>query len=589
MTQPGTTRKLLPLEAATALDQMAATVRQEQNANNVNTLATTRAVLESTGTTPVDSYAVIPASPNGLYRIVKGTGAGQVWERSGANLTPRPELSGWRAPAAPHVAMPLVPQPIGYESGNPNALLAPAAQITDPAAYIALYETLRAKYPGYISRATLGNDQSGTYPIYRYVFEPPQYQKTIIITAGTHGFEQQTVAQTYLLMKTIADQWLEYPELAALRHSTRIVVMPLVSPWGLANGVRTNSRGVDPNRNFDFNWTTFVSDPDPARGSKGSAPFSELETQYVRDTLLLYPDAVAAIDYHEYSTGPEKFVAYMPPSYITSSRDWIMSAMGAVDPAGTAPRLIEALDAPTLSNWAAVALKAHTATLEWARTSWGGVAWGAEDMTYGTRWLGEVALRALRLDKPAAQLSNQAFVKVQKFRTASKAIYITAATSTEIPELKMVFKVPGAGVVIFEGQMVVAATSAGAAKGKTYLQPRLTQYGDAPFDQPGALNPSLLEGTPPVAFVTHSSDDAVIIPFRVAIPVNPGTATVADRTVVIGMYAYQSFTGGPTVLIHRYYATATFIPSESGSRFEVWSASDYATAGIGAMTKRYPS
>lgn len=77
------------------------------------------------------------------------------------------------------------------------------------------YEELRTAFPDYIKRTLLGMDQSGTYPIYEYQFNPsllatPYLDATsniqkigstlakIIFIAGNHGQERNAIFSTYI-------------------------------------------------------------------------------------------------------------------------------------------------------------------------------------------------------------------------------------------------------------------------------------------------------------------------------------------------------------------------------------------------------
>lgn len=75
-----------------------------------------------------------------------------------------------------------------------------------------------------------------------------------------------------------------------------MIVVPLQNPWGFDNRTRYNSNGVDLNRNYDYGWEKENSTV------KGTAPFSEKETQYMRDLIQMNKDAIHFIDYHTIST-----------------------------------------------------------------------------------------------------------------------------------------------------------------------------------------------------------------------------------------------------------------------------------------------
>ena len=169
------------------------------------------------------------------------------------------------------------------------------------------YDELVAKYPNYITKTLLGNDSSGTLPIYKYEFKPTQptildgYDNTfkkIILINGVHGGGRTTadsgdnptsVFALYYLMKDICEnsgqEGLEY-----LRRNVHFVIIPIANPWGFNNLSRYNVNGVDINRNFDYKWARVEY--------SGTSAFSEKETQYIRDVVNENKDALFASDLH---------------------------------------------------------------------------------------------------------------------------------------------------------------------------------------------------------------------------------------------------------------------------------------------------
>jgi hypothetical protein len=71
------------------------------------------------------------------------------------------------------------------------------------------------------------------------------------------------------------------------------------------NGILDDGDGVDNNRNYDFGWSIDISDTATTPESlmyKGTAPFSELENQAIRDFAWKYRPMVA-LDYHSPTYG----------------------------------------------------------------------------------------------------------------------------------------------------------------------------------------------------------------------------------------------------------------------------------------------
>jgi predicted deacylase len=69
-------------------------------------------------------------------------------------------------------------------------------------------------------------------------------------------------------------------------HRGRLYLIPSLNPDGNASGSRFNRNGVDLNRNWETsNWVSNATVPGGQRGAGGPAPFSEPETQALRDLL----------------------------------------------------------------------------------------------------------------------------------------------------------------------------------------------------------------------------------------------------------------------------------------------------------------
>jgi carboxypeptidase T len=136
----------------------------------------------------------------------------------------------------------------------------------------------------------------------------------ILFMGGTHAREWISVEVPFYLVKYLLDHYGTDQKVKELVDNREIWIVPLVNPDGLEysrkydRDWRKNRRdngdgtfGVDPNRNFGYNWGLTGSSCDPLSITyRGVAPFSEPETQAIRDFVATH-EFYASISYHSYS------------------------------------------------------------------------------------------------------------------------------------------------------------------------------------------------------------------------------------------------------------------------------------------------
>ncbi len=101
-----------------------------------------------------------------------------------------------------------------------------------------------------------------------------------LLIGGTHGDESATVP----LLQSFAALHLQNPTLG------KVAVLSVLNPDGFARSIRYNARGVDLNRNFEYNWRPQASEP------PGAAPLSEPETRALRTFIDIHrPDKIVSL------------------------------------------------------------------------------------------------------------------------------------------------------------------------------------------------------------------------------------------------------------------------------------------------------
>lgn len=148
----------------------------------------------------------------------------------------------------------------------------------------ALYDNLVATYPQYCRKSVLGLDASGNYELRRYTIDNGtnyayRYPRLVWL-AGIHGNEGNSITTTYHMAKELLSKFATDPSCFGILSAYRVIIVPVVNPWGFENYSRLNSNNVNLNRNFPADW--IYRDPTLAYGetkygimsaSNGSNPY----------------------------------------------------------------------------------------------------------------------------------------------------------------------------------------------------------------------------------------------------------------------------------------------------------------------------
>lgn len=167
---------------------------------------------------------------------------------------------------------------------NPDSIPIGSSAVGYSAFISQTWDTFLTDYSGEVAKSTIGTSSTTTsitteYNIYKYVFTPRDYEKTVILTAGCHGDEYEGFWGLYRLMRMIYDEGYKYPDLRNLRHKVRFVVVPVWNPWGLENKQRNCPLGFPPNENLNAS-VTVDSTTYPAFTSKEAKAIKDLLDSY---------------------------------------------------------------------------------------------------------------------------------------------------------------------------------------------------------------------------------------------------------------------------------------------------------------------
>ena len=122
-----------------------------------------------------------------------------------------------------------------------------------------------------------------------YVIQGDNYidGNDFIISSGIHGDESsgdgiQSVVSVCYFIRDMLFNPNKSKYLSFMKWNCKVVVIPVMNPWGYQNGKRCNGRGIDCNRNFDLN---FVANSMEYGYSSGTAAFSENESLNVKNYI----------------------------------------------------------------------------------------------------------------------------------------------------------------------------------------------------------------------------------------------------------------------------------------------------------------
>lgn len=223
--------------------------------------------------------------------------------------------------------------------------------------YPDLVESILA-IPGWVPEL-LGLSTDG-HEIYGFTYGDTATKPVMHVEGNVHGFHEwrtcHWVSQfmRYLHDPTgLATDTISAIEELKTRYSFSFI--PSINPDGYVRNIYQNGRKVNLNRNFDFGWTLGPSEPTSPQ-YRGTAPFSEVETQYVRDRITrLRP--ISFMDTHTWGSSNEGFTSLIPREVsqrplVAEFHNEVKKAVGMF-PDGNAPHNMTE-QAGLAGNWGAV-------------------------------------------------------------------------------------------------------------------------------------------------------------------------------------------------------------------------------------------
>ncbi|MBS0188577.1 MAG: hypothetical protein JSS51_10945 [Planctomycetes bacterium] len=182
--------------------------------------------------------------------------------------------------------------------------------------------TLAATYPSFVTRISLGNSiQNREIFGFRLTSPVPPLggsprKPVVFFNSEQHAREWIGVMVDLYIATQFLETYNTNAAVKSLLDTYEFVFVPLSNPDGYnitwttqrlwrknARTINGTVRGVDLNRNWGVGWglDSGSSGSSTSDTYRGSAPFSEPETQILRNYALSVPKLVASIDFHSYS------------------------------------------------------------------------------------------------------------------------------------------------------------------------------------------------------------------------------------------------------------------------------------------------
>ena len=180
-------------------------------------------------------------------------------------------------------------------------------------------EVLAAAYPDLASTLEVGQTLEGrpmmALRIANDSFGDPDCKPSILFNACQHAREWIAPMVAMYAADSLLGMYGVDPDITALVDRAEIIIIPVSNPdgyeytWTTQRLWRKNRRdngdgtfGIDLNRNWGYEWghNNGSSGSTGSQTYRGPAPFSEPETQIIRDLALSLPRLAAQVDLHSY-------------------------------------------------------------------------------------------------------------------------------------------------------------------------------------------------------------------------------------------------------------------------------------------------
>ena len=353
---------------------------------------------------------------------------------------------------------------------------------------------------------------------------------------------------------------------------------------------RVNFNGVDVNRNAEYRFELYPNN-EGQRDYKGPAAWSEVEAQYVRDTILAYPEAVSYVDFHNFGSSGND--ARNAPIYVAAEfpdgSDFIREAQAfAMESESDRPTIQRSYN-PSLYTWAA-SRGMYASNPEWGDALYGTV-YSNESFRRQIKFYGNLVMAYARAGQRWLTKRPDRFWQRLSWNHTNTPVTAVGKSYTEIGFLRRLIPVDRPCMIKVSGAIDASLDGAGQAFGT----PRLFQSGATPFGIEDitvtgytAWNESTKNAYFELYSTVASSTDRTIIPIQGEFLVTPAVPSqIADPSV--GLFV-KTNADARTLQLWRYRLLIEVCATGEGDHvYEVYSADGMEGADPGAgWVRHYP-
>lgn len=447
------------------------------------------------------------------------------------------------------------------------------------------FNPLCAAYPNYVKKETVGYDAGGDNPVYAYIFEPLNYEKTVLVTSGVHGYEASAVFALSKLFKDICENSGENRTLSYFRNKIKFVVIPIVNPYGMINGTTCNENDVDIGYNFPYCWSSCT------KTKKGSEAGDQTETVNIMEyaELLQLDKLCAAVDVHRsiYTvSGKSLFYPRFNTTCLPALTDFVNRFNYEIDTGDKAKGILAPSINPTLSNYLADEYGINTCEAVWPDELYGG-DYSDDNYVKFAEFLGNLLCVMAKNSSFACKCADVPFTKYLSWRGNDDSFAIpNSASPTVMGITNYALSLSSPCILNVQGYVVINVSESCTVK----INPLLYQ-----LNSPEQTYNDRKEMTSPFAMELELSTGTHVIPISSVLQAYYTSYNASSRVAYCETVKFRiafSASVASAAEVTAFTVTVSGIPSDTAKPVEISTpmgeVADYGTLDVPTQQIIYP-